>query len=58
MNRESRTADHAKWIALALLCVTYFLQQGTRQIYNVTLPQIKADFLSSGVSDVQLGVIG
>lgn len=43
-----------KWFALALLCVTYFLQQGTRQIYNVTLPQIKVDF---GVSDTRLGII-
>lgn len=49
---------NTKWIALAILCVTYFLQQGTRQIYNATLPQIKADFLAGGVSDVQLGVIG
>ncbi len=46
--------ENYKWIALALLCVTYFLQQGTRQIYNVTLPQIKTDF---GVSDTRLGVI-
>ncbi len=43
-----------KWVALALLCATYFLQQGTRQIYNITLPQIKTDF---GVSDTSLGII-
>ena len=46
--------ENYKWIALALLCMTYFLQQGTRQIYNVTLPQIKVDF---GVSDTRLGII-
>lgn len=43
-----------RWFALALLCVTYFLQQGTRQIFRATLPQIKVDF---GATDVQLGMI-
>ena len=43
-----------KWLALALLWVTYFLLQGTRQIYGATLPQIKADF---GVDDVRMGVV-
>lgn len=43
-----------KWIALALLWVTYFLLQGTRQIYGATLPQIKADF---GTDDVQMGLV-
>ena len=43
-----------RWLALALLWVTYFLLQGTRQIYGATLPQIKADF---GVDDVRMGVV-
>lgn len=43
---------------LALLSVTYLLEQGTRQIYNATLPQIRADFLQYGVTDAQLGMVG
>ena len=43
-----------KWVALALLWVTYFLLQGTRQIYGATLPQIRLDF---GVTDVQMGLV-
>ena len=43
-----------KWIALALLWVTYFLLQGTRQIYGATLPQIKADFCTD---DMQMGLV-
>ena len=43
-----------KWIALALLWVTYFLLQGSRQIYGATLPQIKADF---AVDDVRMGMV-
>ena len=43
---------------LALLSVTYLLEQGTRQIYNATLPQIRLDFLQYGVTDAQLGLVG
>ena len=43
-----------KWVALGLLWVTYFLLQGTRQIYGATLPQIRADF---GVDDVRMGAV-
>ena len=43
---------------LALLSVTYLLEQGTRQIYNATLPQIRMDFLQHGVTDAQLGMVG
>ena len=43
---------------LALLSVTYLLEQGTRQIYNATLPQIRLDLLQYGVSDAQLGMVG
>ncbi|MBR2940109.1 MAG: MFS transporter [Kiritimatiellae bacterium] len=47
-----------KWILLALICATYFLAQGTRQIFNTVLPQIKADFAGVGIDDAQLGLVG
>lgn len=47
--------DKYKWVALLLLCVTYFLLQGTRQIYNVVIPQVQKDF---GIADAaKLGII-
>ncbi len=49
--------DNYKWWLLALLWVTYFLQQGTRQMYGAMLPQIKAYFSTEGVTDVQLGLV-
>lgn len=39
-----KTGDNYKWVALGLLTVGYFMQQGTRQIFNAVLPQMKADF--------------
>ena len=47
-----------KWILLAMLSATYFLAQGTRQIFNAVLPQIKADFAGVGITDAQLGLVG
>ena len=47
-----------RWLMLALLSGTYLLEQGTRQIYNATLPQIRLDFLQYGVTDAQLGMVG
>ena len=47
-----------KWKMLALVSATYFLAQGTRQIYNAVLPQIKVSFASSGLTDAQLGLVG
>ena len=47
-----------KWWLLVFLFVTFFLEQGTRQIYSATLPQIKLDFLKFGVTDTQLGLVG
>ena len=47
-----------KWWLLAFLFVTFFLEQGTRQIYNAALPQIRTDFLANGVTDTQLGMVG
>ena len=46
-----------KWTVLILVSIAYFLAQGTRLIYSAVLPQIKADFASSGVTDAQLGLI-
>ncbi len=43
-----------KWALLGFLWGAYFLQQGTRQIYNAILPQIKSDF---NVDSVQLGLV-
>ena len=47
-----------KWWLLAFLFVTFILEQGTRQVYNAALPQIRLDFLSYGVTDTQLGMVG
>lgn len=47
-----------KWVVLLLVSMTYFLAQGTRLIYSAVLPQIKADFASSGISDTKLGLVG
>lgn len=50
--------NNYKWWLLGFLFVTFFLEQASRQIYNAALPQIKADFLSFGVDNTQLGVVG
>lgn len=47
-----------KWWLLAFLCVAYFLEQASRQVYSATLPQIKLDFLQYGVTDTQFGLVG
>ena len=49
-----------KWRLLALISATYFLAQGTRQIYNTVLPQIKADFAAAGstLTDTDFGLVG
>ena len=49
---------HYKWWLLGFLFVTFFLELGSRQLYNAALPQIKVDFSSLGVTDTQLGVVG
>lgn len=46
-----------KWVVLLLVSIAYFLAQGTRLIYSAVLPQIKADFAASGVTDGQLGLV-
>lgn len=61
-NQTQKSQLHLKngyrWLLLALLSCTYLLEQGTRQIYNATLPQIRLDFHASGVTDAQLGMVG
>ncbi len=47
-----------KWIMLLLVSAAYFLAQGTRQIYSAVLPQIKAEFVSQGITDASLGMVG
>lgn len=47
-----------KWMLLGLLFVTFFLELGSRQLYNAALPQIKVDFAALGVTDTQLGTVG
>ena len=42
-----------KWLVLALLTVTYFLMHATRQIFNASLPDIKASL--PGTSDAEWG---
>ena len=51
-DRETNDGAGAyKWVALALLTVGYFMQQGTRQIFNSVLPQMKLEFTeASGMS--------
>ena len=47
-----------KWVVLALLWVAYFLLQAMRQVYNASLPQIRADFAAAGATAVSLGLVG
>ena len=58
MNEPRILSPRYKWILLGFLFVTFFLEQGTRQIYNAALPQIKLDFAALGVTDTQLGLVG
>ncbi|MGN0852165.1 MAG: MFS transporter [Kiritimatiellia bacterium] len=50
MSEENRDGNY-KWVALALLTVGYFMQQGTRQIFNSVLPQMKSEFTSVAAGD-------
>ncbi|WP_298647536.1 MFS transporter [uncultured Proteiniphilum sp.] len=43
-----------KWELIIILWVAYFLNQGDRQIFNVVIPLIKADFM---LDDVQIGLV-
>lgn len=55
--KKEETGNY-KWFLLAIVSATYFLAQGTRQIFNAVLPQIKADFAGAGMTDAQLGLVG
>lgn len=46
-----------KWVVLGLLWVAYFLLQAMRQVYNASLPQIRADFAAAGATAVSLGLV-
>ncbi len=50
---EIKADRNYKWVMLALLAFTYFLMHATRQIFNASLPDIKATL--SGASDAQWG---
>ncbi len=54
MEKTERQSNY-KWIALLLLWVAFFLQQGTRQIFSATLPSIRGSF---GVTPTEIGVVG
>ena len=51
---ESTNRTGYKWLALALLWVAFFLQQGTRQVFSATLSSIQA---SLGVTAAQIGLV-
>jgi len=53
MKFQKVETPHYKWVLLALLTVTYFLMHATRQIFNASLPDIKASL--PGTSDAQWG---
>ena len=56
MANEAKTENpNYKWIALLLLWVAFFLQQGTRQVYSGTNSFIRADL---GFSKEQIGLVG
>ena len=51
---ENTNRTGYKWLALALLWVAFFLQQGTRQVFSATLSSIQA---SLGVTAAQIGLV-
>ena len=51
---EAKMNKNYKWLALALLWVAFFLQQGTRQVFSATLSSIQG---SLGVTSAQIGLV-
>ena len=51
---EDRNDKRYKWVMLGFLAFTYFLMHATRQIFNASLPDIKASL--PGTSDAQWGL--
>ena len=47
-----------KWVLLVFLFTAFFLELGTRQLYNAVLPQIQLEFRELGVTNTQLGAVG
>ena len=45
-----------KWVLLGLLAGIYFFMHASRQVFNASLPQIKADLAGHGATDAQLGL--
>ena len=60
MANEVETAERPnyKWIALLLLWVAFFLQQGTRQVFSGTRSFIGADAGLAGHDAISTGLIG
>ena len=50
----NKNGGNYKWLALALLWVAFFLQQGTRQVFSATLSSIQ---VSLGVTASQIGLV-
>ncbi len=50
---ENNESKNYKWVMLGLLAVTYFLMHASRQIFNASLPDIKAAM--PGTSDAEWG---
>jgi MFS family permease len=43
-----------KWELIGLLWLSFFLNQGDRQVYNVVIPLIKTDLK---LTDIQIGLV-
>ena len=46
--------ENYKWVLLVFLFVAFFLELGSRQLYNAVLPQIRLEFLRHGVKLITL----
>ena len=55
MTQENDSRGY-RWMMLGLLTVAYFLMQGSRQVFNSALPQIRESLAGSGATDTQLGL--
>ncbi len=53
-DQQTKSSSIRGWEIVALLWVAYFLNQGDRQIFGVTLSLIRSEF---GLSDLQMGLV-
>ncbi|KQM28125.1 MULTISPECIES: MFS transporter [unclassified Sphingomonas] len=53
-DQQTKASSIRGWEVVALLWVAFFLNQGDRQIFGVTLSLIRSEF---GLSDLQMGLI-